>query len=158
MYCINVQHNSILCSFYRFLSQIKKFLNWNAFHFAYDIILVSISWFVTWIIEPSCLSSVVKVGTMSSSWYRCLSMKIKPRIVLNIFILFFLHITVTELKNARLTLTLYSSGITQPIVQCNMALEPHCNTDFKTGAGFEKRTTNAEVMAKKLNLIWNPNR
>ena len=61
--------------------------------------------------------------------------------------------TVTELKNTRLTLTLCSSGITQPILQCNMALEPHRNTDFKTGAGFEKRTKNAQVMAKKLNLI-----
>ena len=61
--------------------------------------------------------------------------------------------TVTEMKNARLTLTLYSSGLTQPILQCNMALEPHRNTDFKTGAGIEKRTKNAQVMVKKLNLI-----
>ena len=48
------------------------------------------------------------------------------------------------MKNARLTLTLYSSGLNQPIVQCNMALEPHRNTDFKTGAGIEKRTKNAQ--------------
>ena len=60
------------------------------------------------------------------------------------------------MKNARLNLTLYSSGLTQPIVQCNMALEPHCNADFKTGAEFEKRTKNAQVMAKKLNSICIP--
>ena len=57
------------------------------------------------------------------------------------------------MKNARLTLTLYSSALTQAILQCNMAMEPHRNTDFKTGAGIEKATKNASVMAQKLNVI-----
>ena len=68
------------------------------------------------------------------------------------------HNTVYELKNARLTLTLYSSVQTQPMIHCNMPLEPHRNSDFKTGAGIEKRTKNAWDMAKKPNTIWNPRR
>ena len=50
--------------------------------------------------------------------------------------------TVYELKIARLTLTLYSSIQTQPMAHCNMPLEPHRNSEFKTGAGLEKRTKN----------------
>ena len=53
------------------------------------------------------------------------------------------HSTVYELKIARLTLTLYSSVQTQPMAYCNMPLEPHCNSEFKTGAGIKNRTKNA---------------
>ena len=47
------------------------------------------------------------------------------------------------MKNARLTLTLNNSVHTQPTIKCNMALEPHSNSEFKTGAGIPKRTKNA---------------
>ena len=70
----------------------------------------------------------------------------------------FSNSTVDEIELATLTLTLDSFVQTQPMVHCNMPLEPHCNSKFKTGAGIEKWTKNAWVMAKKLNLIWNPNR
>ena len=62
-----------------------------------------------------------------------------------------------ELKHARLTLTLNSSVHTQPMIICSMPLEPHCNSDFKTGAGIQKALKNPWVMAQKLNVIWNPN-
>ena len=63
-----------------------------------------------------------------------------------------------ELKHARLTLTLNISLQTQPLINYSMPLEPHSNSDFKTGAGIENRTKNAWVMDKKLNLIWNSRR
>ena len=50
--------------------------------------------------------------------------------------------TVYEMKNETLTLTLYSSVHTQPMTHCNMPLEPHHNSESKTGAGLEKRTKN----------------
>ena len=50
--------------------------------------------------------------------------------------------TVKEVEIARLTLTLYSSVQTQLMIHCNMPLEPHRNSEFKTGAGLEKRTKN----------------
>ena len=46
-------------------------------------------------------------------------------------------ITVKEVEIARLTLTLYSSVQTQPMIHCNMPLEPHRNCEFKTGADFK---------------------
>ena len=51
--------------------------------------------------------------------------------------------TVKEVEIARLTLTLYSSVKTQPMIHCNMPLETHHNSEFKTGAGFEKWFKNA---------------
>ena len=51
--------------------------------------------------------------------------------------------TVYKMKNETLTLTLNNSAHTQPIKQCNMALEPHSNSEFKTGAGIKNRTKNA---------------
>ena len=71
---------------------------------------------------------------------------------------YYLHNTVEEVENARLTLTLYSSVQSQPMIHCNMPLEPHHNSKFKTGAGIEKRTKNTWVMAQKLNMIWNSKR
>ena len=47
------------------------------------------------------------------------------------------------MKNETLTLTLNNSAHTQPSKQCNMALEPHSNSEFKTGAGIKNRTKNA---------------
>ena len=47
------------------------------------------------------------------------------------------------MKNETLTLTLNNSVHTQPMTHCNMPLEPHRNSEFKTGARLEKRTKNA---------------
>ena len=47
------------------------------------------------------------------------------------------------MKNETLTLALNNSDHTQPIKQCNMALEPHSNSEFKNGAGIKNRTKNA---------------
>ena len=48
---------------------------------------------------------------------------------------------VYELKNAWLTLTLQSSAQTQPMIYCNMPLEPYHNSEFKTSAWSETRTS-----------------
>ena len=45
------------------------------------------------------------------------------------------------------------SKMPQPIVKLNMPLEPHGNSDFKTGAGSEFSSKNVGVMDKKLKLI-----
>ena len=47
------------------------------------------------------------------------------------------------MKNETLTLTPNNSVHNQPIIQCNMASEPHSNSEFKTGAGIKNRTKNA---------------
>ena len=51
--------------------------------------------------------------------------------------------TVYEMKNETLTLTLNNSVHNQPIILCNVALEPHSNSEFKTGAGIKNWTKNA---------------
>ena len=43
-------------------------------------------------------------------------------------------ITVKEVEIARLTLPLYSSVQTQPMIHCNMPFEPHHNFQFKRWA------------------------
>ena len=46
-----------------------------------------------------------------------------------------------------------NSSLPQPIFMFNMPLEPHCNVDFKTGAGIDFLSKNLGVMSKKLKLI-----
>ena len=66
-----------------------------------------------------------------------------------------------EIELATLTLTLNSFVQTQPMVHCNMPLEPHYNSEFKTGAGIEKRTkcmsygqkTEPDLKSKSLSFL-----